>query len=66
MNAFHFLVLVIVISGHGLAIQYNVEQESKLIITAIEDNGCASYQSPAPEHKQRIKLYNLDSLKGNK
>ena len=35
------------------------------IIAAIEDNGCASHQPPAPEHKQRIETYNLDSLKGN-
>ena len=35
------------------------------IIAAIEDNGCASYQPPAPEHKTNIEAYNLDSLKGN-
>ena len=36
------------------------------IIAAISDNGCASYQPPAPEHKTNIEAYNLDSLKGNK
>ena len=35
------------------------------IIAAIEDNGCASYQPPAPGYKQRIETYNLESLKGN-
>ena len=39
---------------------------SATIIAAIEDNGCASYQPPAPEHKTNIEAYNLDSLKGNK
>ena len=36
----------------------------KPVSAAIEDNGCASYQPPAPEYKQRIETYNLDSLKG--
>ena len=36
------------------------------VIAAINDSGCASHQPPAPDHKQRIETYNLDSLKGNK
>ena len=35
------------------------------IIAAIEDNGCASYQPPAPGYKQRIETYNIESLKGS-
>ena len=38
---------------------------AKPVNAAINDSGCKSYQPPAPEYKQRIETYNLDSLKGN-
>jgi hypothetical protein len=32
---------------------------------AINDNGCASYQPPAPGKKTNIEAYNLDSLRSD-
>jgi len=59
--ALQFLVLIIVISGHGLMIQWNVEQESKQIITAIQDNGCSSHQELSPT-KTNADVYNYAAL----
>ena len=61
--ALQFLVLIIVISGHGLMIQWNVEQESKQIITAISDNGCSKQtQIELSQTKSNADVYNYAAL----
>ena len=65
MNGLHFLVLVILVAGHALMLHERINIAETRVIAAINDNGCASHQPPAPEYKQRIGTYNLNSLKGN-
>ena len=56
------VLMIFVIIFVGLSAGY---QHDKNLIAAINDNGCASHQPPAPGYKQRIETYNLNSLKGN-
>ena len=63
VSTFIALMMICIVITMGLIAGH---QHDKNLIAAINDNGCASHQPPAPVYKQRIETYKLDSLKGNK
>ena len=62
VSTFIALMMICIVITMGLIAGH---QHDKNLIEAINDNGCASHQPPAPGYKQRIGTYNINSLKGN-
>ena len=64
MTTIEYLMVGALITAFYLMTFSDIQNTEAKIVAAVQDNGCASYQPPAPKHKTNIEAYNLDSLKG--
>ena len=65
MSTYWGIAILIMTTYWGATNIYLRAEHREVIIAAIEDNGCASYQPPAPRKKTNIEAYNLDSLRSD-